>query len=180
MADDTNAKPIDDGDITPPPATTEFQPAEPLKDAGVEFAPEDTTTSDGADGAADDGSFGDAKHKARDNLTGLGQQATDKAREFAETGKERVGGLLDQLAQMLTDAATQVDEKLGAQYGDHARTAAGSVQGFAQTVRDKNVDEFADDLRGYISKSPTAALGIAAALGFGLARVVHAGLDQRN
>lgn len=167
MADDDTAKPIDDSDVAPPPATTEFQPAAPLKDTGVAFEAVD----DDAD---------QQRQNTRDNLFGFGQQAGDKAREFAETGKERVGGLLDQLAQMLTDAAGQVDDTIGAQYGDYARTAASSIQGAAQSVRDKNVDEFADDVRGYVSKSPGVALGVAAALGFGLARMVHAGLDQRR
>lgn len=180
MADDDNAKPIGDGDITPPPATTEFQAAEPLKNSGVDFTPEGSSGDAGSGSAGSEGSFGQAKQSARDNLSGLGQQATDKAREFADMGKERVGGLLDQLAQMLTDAAGQVDEKLGEQYGAHARTAATSIQGFAQTVRDKNVDEFADDVRGYVNKSPAVALGVAAAFGFGLARLVHSGLDQRG
>lgn len=173
MADDDTATPMNGSDITPPPATTEFQPAEPLKDAGVDFMPEGGETKP-AGGALDQ-----AKQSVRDNMTGFGQQAGDKAREFAETGKEKVGGLLDQLAQMLTDAAGQVDEKLGEQYGVHARNAATSVQGLAQTVRDKNVGEFADDVRGYVGKSPAVALGVAAALGFGLARLVHSGLDQR-
>ncbi len=112
-------------------------------------------------------------------LWALQQQAADKVRTFAEDGKARAGGALDQFAQMLIDAAGQVDEKLGAQYGDYARSAASSVQGFADAVRDKDVDEFADDVRGYVRKSPAAAIGVTAALGFALARMVHAGLDQR-
>ena len=163
MADEDTAKPTTD-ELGTPPTTSEIKPA-------TEAEPESGSTA---------GTFGQARQSARDNLSGFGQQASDKAREFAETGKERAGGLLDQLAQMLTDAAGQVDDRLGAQFGDHARTAATSIQGFAQTVRDKNVDEFADDVRGYVSKSPAVALGIAAALGFGLARLVHSGLDQRS
>ena len=171
MADNDTATPMGDGDMTPPPAATEFQPAEPLKDTGVDFTP--------ANDAKGGLSLDQARQSARENLSGFGQQATDKAREFADMGKERASGLLDQLAQMLTDAAGQVDEKLGEQYGVHPRKAATSIQGLAQTVRDKNVDEFAADVRGYVSKSPAVALGIAAALGFGVARLVHSGLDQR-
>ena len=181
MADNDTPTPMSDADVTPPPSTTEFQPAAPLKDAGVDFEPEqDASTGDS--GASEDKAAGKAgvAQSVRDNASGLGQQATDKVRLFAESGKERAGGALDQIAQMLTDAAGQVDDKVGAQYGDYARTAASSVQGFAQSVRDKDVDEFADDVRGYVRQSPAAALGIAAAFGFVVARVVHAGLDQRR
>ena len=174
MADNDAPRPMSDGDIAPPPTTTEFQPAAPLKDAGIDFEPEGDDVAAGAQGKV-----AAATQTVRDNAAGLGQQAADKARMFAETGKEKAGGALDQLAQMLTDAAAQVDDRLGGQYGDYARTAASSVQGFAQSVRDKDVDALAEDMRGYVRQSPAAALGIAAALGFVVARVVHAGLDQR-
>ena len=121
----------------------------------------------------------DAKQAIGSNVASLQQQAADKVRLLAEDGKARAGGALDQFSQMLLDAAGQVDDKLGAQYGDHARTAATTVQKFADSVRDKDVDELADDVRGYIRKSPAAAVGVTVALGFALARMVHAGLDQR-
>ena len=172
MAEHDTPTPMNDADITPPPADTSFQPAAPLKDAAVEFSSEDPAAEPQGKAAA-------AAQTVRDNAAGFGQQAADRMRMFAEDGKERAGGALDQLAQMLTDAAEQVDGKLGGHYGDYARTAASSVQGIAQSVRDKDVDAFADDLRGFVRKSPAAAVGVAAALGFVVARVVHAGLDQR-
>ena len=190
MAENDTPQPMSDDDILPPPASTAFEPAAPLKDAGVDFTPESEVPSAAkvtrdtvaaSDAAATDGAgkIAAAKQTVSDGATSVQQQAVDKVRSFAEDGKARAGGALDQLAQMLLDAAAQVDEKLGAQYGDHARTAAGSVQGFADTVRDKDIDELADDVRGYVRASPAAAIGVTAALGFALARLVHAGLDQR-
>ena len=166
MADHEPARPMTDADDSPP-ADTEFTPAAPLKDAGVEFEPADDT--------------GGGAHGVRQQLTDaggkLGQQASEKVRSFAEMGKERAGGALDQLAQMLTDAAGQVDGKLGAQYGQYARTAAEQVQGFAGSVRDKNLDELLDDAREVVRKSPAVAIGAAAAIGFVVARLVQSGLD---
>lgn len=170
MADTNTLTPTTAADAAPP-VGTDFEPAAPLKDAGVSFEPAGERPVGGA--------LDQARAAVRENVAGFGQQAGDKARGIAETGKEKVGGLLDQLAALLTDAAGQVDERLGEQYGAHARTAASTVQEFAQTVRDKDVDELAADVRGYMSKSPAIALGVAAALGFGLARIVHAGIDQR-
>ncbi|WP_174286483.1 hypothetical protein [Sphingomonas bacterium] len=113
----------------------------------------------------------------KDNATKYGAQAADKAREFADTGKQRATGALDQLSQMLHDAAGQIDERLGAQYGEYARTAAGQVSGFAEQLKAKDVDVLVDDARHYVRKSPAVAIGVAAALGFVVARLVQSGVD---
>ncbi|WP_426256313.1 hypothetical protein [Sphingomonas sp. DC2300-3] len=120
-----------------------------------------------------------AKQTAKDYSAKYGAQATDKIRTLADTGKERAIGGLDQLSQMIQDAAGQVDDKLGAQYGDYARSAAGVVSNFSGQIRDKNVDELLDDARAFVRKSPGVAIGVAAALGFALARVVRSGLDDK-
>lgn len=164
MAENDTARPMGDADITPPRGA-DFTPAAPLKDQGVEFDPASGSTSGGATGALK-------------NATGkLGAQASDKVREFAEMGKDRAGGALDQLAQMLTDAAGQVDGKLGANYGQYARTAAEQVQSLSASVRDKDIDELMSDAREVVRKSPGVAIGAAAALGFVIARLIQAGLD---
>ena len=166
MAENDFARPMNDADISSPPGGTQFTPAVPLKDTGVEFA-----------GAGDTGGAAGATQQIKDAGGKLTAQASDKVRSFAEMGKERAGGALDQLAQMLSDAAGQVDGKLGAQYGQYARTAAEQVQGFSASVRDKNVDELLEDARVIIRKSPAIAIGAAAAVGFVLARLVQSGID---
>jgi ElaB/YqjD/DUF883 family membrane-anchored ribosome-binding protein len=122
----------------------------------------------------------EAKSAIRDNAGKVTQQASEKVRAFAEQGKERAGGALDQLSQLLTDAASQVDEKLGAQYGNYARQAATSVQGFSDQVRSKDVDDLVDDARALVRRSPGVAIGAAAAIGFVLARLIQAGLDEQR
>ena len=173
MPDDL--KPMNDGDITPPPATTDFTPAAPLKTSGVDFEPEGATNN----GAADkpQGRTEQAKQAIRDNTAKAKEQAADKFRVYADDGKAKGAGALEQLSRMLTDAAGQVDDKLGAQYGQYARSAAGQVQGLADTVRGKDVDELVDDVRGFVRASPAVAIGVAAALGFAVARLVQSGID---
>ena len=151
-----------DADIAAPTGT-EFTPAVPLKDAGVEFTA--------------DGGTGGSRQQLKDASSKLTAQAGDKARSFAEMGKERAGGALDQLAQMLTDAAGQVDGKLGAQYGQYARSAAEQVQGLSASVRDKDIDALLEDARGLVRKSPAVAIGAAATIGFVVARLIQSGLD---
>lgn len=172
---DTPARPAGAHDLETPPAGASFRPAEPLKNAGVDFEP----AADGGE-ATTSGRAAEVKQLVRDNTAKLQDQATDRARAFAEQGKAKAGDALGQLSKMLDDAASQVDDKLGEQYGQYARQAAGQVSGFADTLAAKDVDELADDVRAFVRKSPAAALGIAAALGFAIARVVQSGLDERG
>jgi ElaB/YqjD/DUF883 family membrane-anchored ribosome-binding protein len=113
----------------------------------------------------------------KDYSSKYGAQATDKIRTFADTGKERAVGGLDQLSQLINDAAQQVDDKLGAQYGDYARTAAGAVSNFAEQLKGKDTEELLDEAREFVRKSPGVAVGVAAALGFAVARLVQSGID---
>ena len=165
---DTDFKPVTDGDITPPPAGTDFTPAAPLKDAGVDFDADAATSR-----------VEQAKQTAKDYSSKYGAQATDKIRSLADTGKERAVGGLDQLSQMIQDAAGQVDEKLGGQYGDSARSAAGAVSSFSEQIKGKDVEDLLEDARAFVRKSPGVAIGVAAALGFAVARIVQSGLDDK-
>jgi len=158
-------------DAAPPPADASFTPAAPLKDAGVDFTPEDTSGGN---------TLADAKQSARDYVAKGREQAADKARGFAEDGKARATDALTQLSQMLTDAAGQVDEKLGAQYGQYARSAADRVQGFSSTIDQKSVEDLLEDARELVRKSPEVAVGIAAGVGFVLTRLIGAAVDQRD
>jgi ElaB/YqjD/DUF883 family membrane-anchored ribosome-binding protein len=158
------------GDITPPPANADFTPAEPLKDAGVEFTPEGSSSS----------TAGGLKQTLLDKTSDARGQAADKARLYAEDGKAKATNALGELSQMLTDAAGQVDEKLGAQYGQYARAAADRVQDFSSALDSKSVDELVADARALVQKSPAVAIGAAAAIGFVIARVLTSGLDQRD
>ncbi len=123
---------------------------------------------------------GDAKQAIKDGANKYTAQATDKVRTFAEDGKARASGALEQVAQLLTDAAGQVDEKLGSQYGGYARSAADSVSGFADQVKAKDIDELFDDARELVRKSPAIAVGAAAAIGFVVARLVQSGVDANS
>ena len=119
-----------------------------------------------------------ATQTLKDNVIKFANDAGEKAKGYAEDGKSRAGAALDELAQMLHDAAGTVDEKVGEQYGQYARSAAEAVSNFSGTLKAKQVDELIDDARDFVKKSPAVAIGTAAAIGFVLARLVKAGLDS--
>lgn len=107
-------------------------------------------------------------------------QATDKARAFAEAGKDRATAALDDLVKMIEDAAGEVDGRLGSQYGDYARRAAEGIGSFSDTFKDKDVDQIFDEARELVKKSPAIAIGVAAAIGFVVARIARSGLPEKT
>lgn len=118
-----------------------------------------------------------ATQAIKDNVLKFANEAGDKAKGYAEDGKTRAGGALDELAKMLNDAAGTVDEKVGEQYGQYARSAADAVSKFSSSLQSKQIDDLIDDGRDFVKKSPAIAIGTAAAVGFVLARLIKAGLD---
>jgi len=141
--------------------------------AGVSEDSSDTTPPISAIGNGDDvkGAF----FERMDELRG---QANDKARELAQTGKERATDALDSLAKTVEEAAAEIDEKLGSQYGDYARRAAEHLGGFTDSFRDKDIDDLFNDARDFVKKSPAVAIGAAAALGFVVARLARSSMPE--
>jgi hypothetical protein len=80
----------------------------------------------------------------------------------------------------MNEAATSVDDKLGAQYGDYARSAAKSLAGFSDQLKTRDLDELLDDLKNFARRSPAVAVGTAAAIGFVLARLVKSGIEPAD
>ena len=123
-----------------------------------------------------------AKERAIDKLkTGtdkLSGQAADKARGFVGQGLERSSEALANVSKLVGDTAAGLDERLGQEYGDYARKAAGAIEDAANKLASKDADELIDDTRSFVRKSPGVALAGAAVLGFALVRLVKSGLDQ--
>ena len=71
----------------------------------------------------------------------------------------------------MADNAATIDEKLGARYGDYARTAARTMQETAAKIEAKDLDELGEDAKQFVRKSPGMAIGIAALFGFMLSRL---------
>lgn len=116
--------------------------------------------------------------QVRDQVSTLRGQATDRLRGFADDGKTRATGLLDDFSEVLNDAARSVEQRFGEEYGAYAQRAAGAVSTFAGRVRAKSMDDMIGDTRSFVRKSPGVAIGIAAVAGFALMRVIKTGLDD--
>ena len=115
--------------------------------------------------------------QVREQVSSLRDQASDKARGFAEGGKERTTQLLDDLSEIIHDAARSIDERLGDQYGEYAHRAGDTVANLAGNLREKSLEDLVEGTRSIVRKSPAVTVGTAALLGFVLVRLVKSGLD---
>ena len=110
----------------------------------VEFTPENGAGDRFIGANADSDNTGDklrgARQLVKDEATKYGGQAGDKLRAFADDGKARATGVLDELAKTIEGAAGTIDEKVGAQFGGYARTASTAVSDFSKKLGDKDID----------------------------------------
>jgi len=108
-----------------------------------------------------------AKTKGAD----LTAEAKTKATELAYEGKAKASEAISGLSRIVADNAATIDEKLGAKYGDYARSASASLDEFSTKLDAKSVEELGEDAREMVRKSPAAAVGLAALAGFMIARI---------
>ena len=118
--------------------------------------------------------------KVRSETGKISEQAAGKARGFVGQGIERSAEAIGNVAKLVGDTASGLDERLGQEYGDYARRAADTLEGTANKLASKDPDELIDDTREFIRKSPGVALAGAAIVGFALARLVKSGLSPRD
>ncbi|MBX7531714.1 hypothetical protein K3165_02110 [Qipengyuania sp. 1XM1-15A] len=117
---------------------------------------------------------GQAKGKSEDwvaDAKAYGADAKVKGKELATEGKVKTSEGLRSLSKTITENAHQVDEKLGAKYGDYARSASTALDDYASKLDQKSVDDLVEDGREFVRKSPGTAIGIAAVAGFLISRL---------
>ena len=134
----------------------------------------DTTVTTRRDAAADSdrGLVG----RLREGREQLSSQAGEKARGLVTQGLERTSEALANVSRMIGDTAAGIDERLGQEYGDYARRAAGALEDAASGIAAKDPDELIEDTRNFVRNSPGIALAGAAVVGFVVARLLKTGL----
>lgn len=113
------------------------------------------------------------------NVTGKAKdEAMGRARGFVGDGLKSGSSTLGNIATIIEETVEQIGDKLGPQYGDYAKSASTTIQRYASTLENKDPDELVDDARALIRKSPAVAITGAAILGFGLVRLLKAGMPE--
>jgi ElaB/YqjD/DUF883 family membrane-anchored ribosome-binding protein len=117
----------------------------------------------------------------RDKLTSQGgelsSQVKERASGLAVDGKAKASEALAGLSKLVSENAGLIDDKVGAKYGDYARSAAQSLQDVSARLDAKSLEELGDDAREFVRQSPGLAVGIAAVGGFMLARLLRGSAD---
>jgi ElaB/YqjD/DUF883 family membrane-anchored ribosome-binding protein len=116
--------------------------------------------------------------RLREGREKLANQAGDKARGLVTQGLERSAEVLANVSKMVGDTAPGIEERLGPDYGDYARRAAGAIENVANTIAEKDPDELIEDTRNFVRNSPGIALAGAAVVGFVVARLLKSGLAK--
>jgi ElaB/YqjD/DUF883 family membrane-anchored ribosome-binding protein len=112
----------------------------------------------------------------REGREQFASQAGEKARGLVSQGLERTSEALANVSKMIGDTAPGIEERLGADYADYARRAAGAIENAANTIAEKDPDELIEDTRNFVRNSPGIALAGAAVVGFVVARLLKTGL----
>jgi ElaB/YqjD/DUF883 family membrane-anchored ribosome-binding protein len=161
---------------------TIIEPAEPVN-VGViatDGADDDeggatVTIDDPGLASAESGGLADRLRSGREQLS---SQAGEKARGFVTQGLERTSEALANVSKMVGDTADGIEERLGPEYGDYARRAAGAIENAANTIASKDPDELIEDTRNFVRNSPGIAIAGAAVVGFVVARLLKSGLAR--
>jgi hypothetical protein len=112
----------------------------------------------------------------REGREQFANQAGDRARGLVSQGLERTSEALANVSKMVGDTAAGIEERLGPEYGDYARRAAGAIENAANSIASKDPDELIEDTRTFVRNSPGIALAGAAVVGFVIARLFKTGL----
>jgi hypothetical protein len=116
--------------------------------------------------------------RIREGREQLASQAGEKARGLVSQGLGRTAETLANVSKMVGDTIPGIEERLGPEYGDYARKAAGAIENVANTIAEKDPDELIEDTRTFVRNSPGIALAGAAVAGFVLARLLKSGLAK--
>ncbi|MBB3763729.1 hypothetical protein [Sphingomicrobium lutaoense] len=118
--------------------------------------------------------------KIKEGQKKVATEAAGKARGMVGDGLVKSSEAVGNIAKLVSDTASGLDENLGAEYGDYARKAASYLDDTSRKLATKDPDELIDDTREFVRKSPGVALAGAAIVGFAIARLIQSGLDAEK
>ena len=170
-------RPTTDQKIADLPEGTDKVVEAPANSGAIETNPVVDDSDDG-ELTIEGGAAANLSERVRSGREQLAGQAGDKARGLVTQGLERTSEALANVSKMVGDTADGIEERLGPEYGDYARRAAGAIENVANNIAGKDPDELIEDTRNFVRNSPGIALAGAAVVGFVVARLVKSGLAK--
>ena len=132
----------------------------------------------------------DLKERAADTLSQNASQVKEAGSDFAQNATRKVEDVLSNqkavgadylasLAQAADRAAGQFDQDLP-QAAQYIRQASQTVNGMADTIRDREIHELVHDLTDFARRQPTLVFGGAMLLGFAALRFLKSSAPPRD
>ena len=105
-------------------------------------------------------------HQARQQASELASRGTEQAKSQLASQKHNASQRMVPIQSALRESAQQLRKQGQGQVGDYAEKAADQVERFSTYLRQTEVDEIMDEVRGFARRRPGLFLGSAAAVGF--------------
>ncbi len=140
-----------------------------ITDLADDVAGESGRAADAAGGKAAEVML-DVKDEAAVILEKTGAGAKSAASSGKDMAADAVRGLAEAARQMAGKLDDGKTDGSNAKAADLARKAADTMETFSGRLREKDIEEIADDARTAVRNNPVIAVGAAAVIGFALAR----------
>ncbi len=105
-------------------------------------------------------------HQARHQASELASRTTEQAKSQLANQKHDASQRMVPIQSALREGAQQLRNRGQGQVGDYAEKAADQVERFSTYLRQTEVDEIMEEVRGFARRRPGLFLGGAAAVGF--------------
>ena len=119
-------------------------------------------------------SFKDELSAGKSRMADLAQTATEAGKAQVDSGITRAAGQADQFARAVDVAANRLKEDNQEGLASFATHVASSITSLADHLRERSVDDLANDARQLARSNPAMFLAGSVAVGFGLTRFLKA------
>jgi hypothetical protein len=117
-------------------------------------------------------------HQARQQASNLASRTTEQAKSQLANQKHNASQRMAPIQSALRESAQQLRNQGQGQVGDYAERAADQVERFSTYLRQTEVDEIMEEVRGFARRRPGLFLGSAAAIGFFATRFLKSSTEE--
>ncbi len=121
-----------------------------------------------------DRSVKDEVAAGKSKMADLAQTATQAGKKQLDAGLHQAAGQVDTFAKAVDDAANRLKSENQEGLASFATHVASSITSFADGLRERSVDDLANDARELARTNPALFLAGSVAVGFGLTRFLKA------
>ncbi len=121
-----------------------------------------------------------ARQQARQQASNLASRTTEQAKSQLASRKHDASQRMVPIQSALRESAQQLRNRGQGQVGDYAEKAADQVERFSTYLRQTEVDEIMEEVRGFARRRPGLFLGGAAAIGFFASRFLKSTSEEAS